>query len=127
MNSLIKRAVSGSSQMNHFTWLSEYPSPLDFLNVFYGSNELEENGESWPNTSHYINKKYNALLEKALITSDLKERYALYTEAETILMDDAPVLILWYPEVYNIVHDYVKNLHFNEMLHYDYSKVYLKK
>jgi len=127
MNSLIKRAVAGSSQMNHFTWLSEYPSPLDFLNVFYGSNELEENGESWPNTSRYVNKKYNALLEKALITSDLKERYALYTEAETILMDDAPVLILWYPEVYNIVHDYVKNLHFNEMLHYDYSKVYIKK
>ena len=125
MNSLIKRAVDGSSQMNHFTWLSEYPSPLDFLNVFYGSNELQNNKESWPNTSRYLNDKYNSLLEKALITSDLKERYALYNEAETILMDDAPVLILWYPEVYNIVHDYVKNLHFNEMLSLRLFKVYL--
>ena len=40
-------------------------------------------------------------------------------------MKDVPVIILWYPEVYNIIYGNVHNLFFNEMLHFDFSCVYL--
>ena len=62
-----------------------------------------------------------------MVTSDLNDRFNLYAKAESILMDDAPVIVLWYPEAYNIIHGCVKNLYFNEMLHFDYSEVYISK
>lgn len=126
MSTLIDRAAHGKSQMNHFTWLGEYPSPMDFLNVFYGGVDLgNDTSYSWPNTTRYRNKEYDAILEKALVTSDKENRFRLYEEAESILMKDVPVIILWYPEVYNIIYGNVHNLFFNEMLHFDFSCVYL--
>tara|TARA_B100001093_G_scaffold188189_2_gene180721 strand:- start:1153 stop:2874 length:1722 start_codon:yes stop_codon:yes gene_type:complete len=128
MANLISRAANGEAQMTHFTWLSEYPSPIDFLNLFYGANNPKNTTDYiWPNVTRFENKKYDNILEKALVTSDLKERYRLYADAETVLMNEAPLIPLWYPEIYNITHGYVKNLHFNEMLHFDYSEVYLSK
>ena len=62
--------------MNHFTWLGDYPSPMDFLNVFYGGVDLEnDTSYSWPNTTRYRNKEYDAILEKALVTSDKENRF----------------------------------------------------
>ncbi|MBT03827.1 MAG: hypothetical protein CL836_07365, partial [Crocinitomicaceae bacterium] len=128
MSTLIDRAASGRSQMNHFTWLAEYPSPMDFLNVFYGGLENKDNASySWPNTTRYRNDNYDKILEQALITSDKEERFKLYEKAESILMDDVPVIILWYPEVYNIRYGNIHNLFFNEMLHFDFSTTYLTK
>ena len=117
MSTLIDRAAHGKSQMNHFTWLGEYPSPMDFLNVFYGGVDLEnDTSYSWPNTTRYRNKEYDAILEKALVTSDKENRFRLYEEAESILMKDVPVIILWYPEVYNIIYGNVHNL-FLSLIH----------
>ncbi len=127
LNQLINRAAHGKTQMSHFTWLSEYPSPIDFLNLFYGDeNPNDLNSYSWPNISRFKNNLYDKTLEKAMVTSDLKERFNLYADAESILMEQAPLIVLWYPESYNVVHGCVKNLHFNEMLHFDYTKVYIQ-
>ena len=76
---------------------------------------------SWPNTTRYRNDNYDKILEQALITSDKDERFKLYEKAESILMNDVPVIILWYPEVYNIRYGHIHNLFFNEMLHFDFS------
>jgi peptide/nickel transport system substrate-binding protein len=128
LSSLIDRAANGQAQMSHFTWLSEYPSPIDFLNLFYGAdNPKNINDYIWPNVSRFKNDSYDKTLEKALVTSNLEDRFNLYAQAESILMDQAPLIVLWYPEAYNVIHGYVKNLHFNEMLHFDYSKVYIRK
>ena len=114
--------------MAHFTWISEYPSPIDFLNLFYGAENPENlDSYTWPNISRFENDEYDKILEKAMVTTDLKKRFELYSKAESLLMDKAPLLVLWYPEVYNIVQGFVKNLNFNEMLYYDYTNVYIKK
>ncbi len=128
MSTLINRAALGLSQMNHFTWVSEYPSPGDFLNVFYSGNAPEDPTErAWPNTSRYKNKTFDKLLQQAISTTDESERYSLFSQAEHILIDDAPVAVLWYPEIYNIYHSSVKNLSFNELYYYDFSSVYISK
>ena len=99
-----------------------------FLNVFYGGLENKDNASySWPNTTRYRNDNYDKILEQALITSDKDERFKLYEKAESILMNDVPVIILWYPEVYNIRYGHIHNLFFNELLHFDFSTTYLTK
>ena len=127
LSQLIYRAANGKTQMSHFTWLSEYPSPIDFLNLFYGAENPDDlDSYIWPNVSRFNNKSYDKTIEQAMVTSDLKERFNLYSKAESILMEQAPLIVLWYPEAYNVIHGSVKNLHFNEMLHFDYSKVYIQ-
>mgnify|MGYP001156733325 CR=1 FL=1 len=127
-NDIRERAANGKTQMAHFTWISEYPSPIDFLNLFYGAENPENlDSYTWPNISRFENDEYDKILEKAMVTTDLKKRFELYSKAESLLMDKAPLLVLWYPEVYNIVQGFVKNLNFNEMLYYDYTNVYIKK
>jgi oligopeptide transport system substrate-binding protein len=128
MSALINRAALGLSQMNHFTWVSEYPSPADFLNVFYSGNApLDPTERAWPNTSRYKNKTFDKLLKDAIATTDEADRYNLFSKAEQILIDEAPVAVLWYPEIYNIYHSSVKNLAFNELYYYDFSSVYISK
>ena len=128
MSTLIDRAALGLSQMNHFAWVSEYPSPADFLNVFYSVNMPEDpNERSWPNTSRYKSKDFDNLFKKALSTTNEKERYTLFSEAEKILIEDAPIAVLWYPEIYNIYHSSVRNLVFNELYYYDFTHVYISK
>ncbi len=124
----IKRAATGKHDMAHFTWLSQSPSPIEFLNLLYGVKTTKDNEEYiWPNISRFNNKSFDKTLEKALVTTDLQARYKLFSDAENILLNQAPLIILWYPEEYHIIHGYVKNLHINEMLHFDYTKVYLDK
>ena len=99
----------------------------DFLNLFYGAENPDDlDSYIWPNVSRFNNKSYDKTIEQAMVTSDLKERFNLYSKAESILMEQAPLIVLWYPEAYNVIHGSVKNLHFNEMLHFDYSKVYIQ-
>ena len=82
---------------------------------------------SRPSFSLSIFAYCNAWLKEAISTTDESERYALFSQAEQILIDDAPVAVLWYPEIYNIYHSSVKNLSFNELYYYDFSSVYILK
>ena len=80
--------------MFHFTWLSQYPSPIEFLNLFYSGNKLQKTDDyMWPNVARFKNKLYDQTIEKALVTSDLKNRYKLFSDAENILLQEAPMLV----------------------------------
>ena len=48
-------------------------------------------------------------------------------QAEQIMMQDAPLLILWYGEKLELSYSFVKNFYFNPMNHKDFSEVYFKK
>ena len=47
-------------------------------------------------------------------------------KAEQLMMNDAPVMMLWYDENYRLVKSNVRNLFSNPMRYRDYSQVYLK-
>ena len=58
-----------------------------FWSVWFGTG-------SAPNVGKYSNPKVDALLAKAKTVLDDKARYAIYTEVETILAQDAPWLLV---------------------------------
>ena len=55
-----------------------------------------------------------------------EEGYADFLKAEQLLLNDAPVMMLWYDENYRLVKSNVHNLFSNPMRYRDYSQVYLK-
>ena len=47
-------------------------------------------------------------------------------KAEQLMMEDAPLMILWYEENYRLIKSNVRNFYSNPMRYRDYKEVYLK-
>ncbi|HEU0065597.1 MAG TPA: ABC transporter substrate-binding protein [Flavisolibacter sp.] len=79
------------------SWIADYPDAENFLSVFYSKNPAP------PNYTRYANPKFDALFEKAIRESNDSIRYSLYRQADEVMIDDAPVVPLWYDEVIHLV------------------------
>ena len=69
-------------------WQADYPDPQNFLDILFHS-------ESQLNQSGYSNPEVDRLLEAARVERDWEARKALYNEAEQLIVDDVPWVLLW--------------------------------
>ncbi|HEO71867.1 MAG TPA: peptide ABC transporter substrate-binding protein, partial [Candidatus Hydrogenedentes bacterium] len=74
-------------------WIGDYVDPHNFLECF-----VTDNGN---NRTGYSSEAYDALIAEASRTQDREQRYALYQQAERILLDDCPLApIYFYTRIY---------------------------
>jgi peptide/nickel transport system substrate-binding protein len=85
------------------SWIGDYPDAENFLSVFYGKNPAP------PNYTRYNNPQFDKLYEDALAEKDDSLRYIIYRKADQLMIQDAPVVPLWYDMVIWLVQPYVKN------------------
>lgn len=74
------------------SWIADYPDAESFLCMFYSKYPPP------PNYTRYNNSAYDQLYEKAIATPELEERIALYQQMDRMLVEDAPVVFLFYDE-----------------------------
>lgn len=86
------------------SWIADYSDPESFLQIFYGKNGAP------PNYTHYSNNKYDQLYEYAVAESDLVQRELIYHQMDSLMMEDAPIIPLYYDEVYRFVRKHVVGL-----------------
>ena len=92
-------------QMFDIGWIADYPDPENFLDVLFHSG-------SDNNHTNYSNPEVDRLLEQARVETDQARRYALYNEAEQIILNEAPWVPLWYSgESYVLVKPEVQDYH----------------
>ncbi|MES2556547.1 MAG: peptide ABC transporter substrate-binding protein [Bacteroidota bacterium] len=107
-------------------WFADYVSPETFLSNFYGKMVPDSKDEpSELNQARYKNPTFDELFEKARAADSQKERYRLYNEAEKVLMQDPPIIVLWYSGDIQLVYSRVRNLENNPMGLLDLKEVYL--
>lgn len=107
-------------------WFADYVSPETFLSNFYGKTVPDSKDEpSGINQARYKNPAFDELYEKARAADSQKERYRLYNEAEKVLMQDPPIIVLWYSGDIQLVYSRVRNLKNNPMGLLDLKEVYL--
>ena len=97
---------NGSLPFFRSSWVADYPDAENYLSLFTTANFAP----AGPNYTHYTNPKYDKLYEKALKCNDLQERARYYTEMDSLMMQDAPVVVLFYDEVLRFVNKRVKDL-----------------
>ena len=68
-------------------WIGDYLDPNTFLDM-YTSN-------SGNNDAGWSNQRYDALIAQAAETSDQERRFALFQDAETILMTELPIMPIY--------------------------------
>lgn len=84
------------------SWIADYPDAENYLSVFYSRNPAP------PNYTRYKNPAFDALFEKALAEENDSLRYKLYQQADQVMINDAPVVPLWYDQVIHLSQTYVQ-------------------
>jgi oligopeptide transport system substrate-binding protein len=70
-------------------WIGDYNDPMTFLYLNRSNTGAQNYGD-------YMNPAYDALLTKADNTPDPKARAALLAQAEAMMLDDAPIVPLYF-------------------------------
>jgi len=89
------------------SWIADYPDAENYLSVFYSKNPAP------PNYTRYKNPEFDELFEKALSETNDSLRYQFYREADQVMIDDAPVVPLWYDEWIHFTQPEIKNFNVN--------------
>jgi len=77
-------------------WIADYNDPMSFL-------YLQQSATGMQNYSDYANPAYDALLAKADNEPDALKRAAYLTDAEQIMLDDAPIVPIYFYVNKNLV------------------------
>jgi peptide/nickel transport system substrate-binding protein len=99
---LLEQTAKSQALFFRGSWIADYPEAENYLSVFYGKNPAP------PNYTRYRNPRFDELYEKALVTENDSLRYALYREMDQLIINDAPVVPLWYDEVIHLVNPRVQ-------------------
>ncbi|MBI5371993.1 MAG: ABC transporter substrate-binding protein [Sphingobacteriales bacterium] len=91
------------------SWIADYPDAENYLSVFYSKNPAP------PNYTRYQNPGFDALFEKAIAETNDTIRYKLYQQADQLMINDAPVVPLWYDKAVRLVQPGVKNFRANAL------------
>ena len=124
----LEESKTGRAPLVRDAWIADFPSPESFLDLFYGVNvPAEPNQLSFPNTSRYQNPEFDKYFEMGR-DAQLKDSAMFYfMKAEQIMMDDAPIMVLWYEGNYRLTQFRVKNAPSNAMHYRNFSETYIKE
>jgi peptide/nickel transport system substrate-binding protein len=113
MQPAILRQFISKSQIPFFrgSWIADYPDAENYLSLFYSKNFCP-NG---PNYTHYRNPHFDKLYEQSQSTTNDSLRHALYQQMDNFIMEDAPVVILYYDQVLRFVQNNIKGMENNAM------------
>jgi peptide/nickel transport system substrate-binding protein len=88
------------------SWIADYPDAENYLSLFYGRNFCP----AGPNYTHYYNPAFDSLYEASLSMIDDSIRYEAYLEMDRLVMEEAPVVILFYDEVLRFISKKISGL-----------------
>jgi ABC-type transport system substrate-binding protein len=102
------RELRAKGQLDFFrsSWVADYPDAENYLSLFYSKNKTPFG----PNYTHYENSLFDSLYLKVLNEMEIEKRNNLYRKMDSLVMQDAPVVVLFYDEVLRFVNKRIKGL-----------------
>ncbi|MDF3079006.1 MAG: ABC-type dipeptide transport system, periplasmic component [Sphingobacteriaceae bacterium] len=94
------RDLIAKNSVNFFrgSWIADYPDGENYLSVFYSKNYVPIG----PNYTSFKNAKFDRLFEASYYEPDNEKRYAMYRQMDNLVMEEAPVVILYYDQLMNL-------------------------
>ena len=119
------RQMVATSKLSFFraSWIADYPDAENYLSLFYSKNH-SPNG---PNYTHFNNKEFDYLYEKSLSVSNDSLRFIYYNKMDQIIIDNAPIVPLYYDNILRFTQKNIYGLsnNANNMLYLKRVKKYL--
>ena len=99
-------------------WTGDYVDPMTFLDMF--------TPESAQNDPGYNNPKYIELIHNAKKEADAKKRMEMLHQAEDLLMEDMPIIPLWYTNQTRGIKSYVKGVRVSPLRFIYFDRAYIE-
>lgn len=109
----------GQYEIARHGWSGDYVDPMTFLDLWVtgGGN----------NDAGYSNAEYDALVNQAKAEGDQAKRWELMRQAEDILMEDMPIIPLYYYTKVKAAKPEVKGVRVSTLGHVFFDKAYIEK
>ena len=107
------REMVAHSKLNFFraSWVADYPDAENYLALFYSKNFTP----GGPNYTRFSNPKFDQLYETSLKETDMQKRKKFYIEMDNIIMEEAPVVVLYYDQSVRLSQNNITHLGNNGM------------
>jgi peptide/nickel transport system substrate-binding protein len=102
------------------SWIADYGDAINYLSCFYSKNPAP------PNYTRYQNPDFDKLFEKAVTETNDSLRFILYRQADQLLINDAPVIPLWYDRVIRLTQPEVSGFEPNNLNWLELRKTRIK-
>ena len=109
----VLRQSVASCDYNFFkkSWVGDYADEENFMSLFYSKNFAPMGS----NYTHYNNPDFDILFEKVVREQNREVKNAMYQKMDQMLIDDAPIVPLYYDQVIRLVSKHIKGLTTNPM------------
>jgi len=106
---LLEQTAKSQAVFFRGSWIADYPDAENYMAMFYSKNPAP------PNYTRYKNPAFDVLYEKALLENNDSLRYQLYHEMDQIVINDAPVVPIWYDMAIHLIQPNVKGFYPNAL------------
>lgn len=116
-----QREMMRSYQLPFFraSWICDYPDAENQMSLFYSKN-LQPAGSNY---THYVNPKFDQLYEKSQRCTDDSLRTEYYVKMDSLLVAEAPFVILYYDKVVRFARKNIQGLGTNPVNMLDLRRV----
>jgi len=101
-----KMVNQGEAHFFRGFWTSEYPDAENYLSMFYSRNASAYGS----NKTSFRNSAFDQLYEQAQRESHPARRYEMYHQMEKIVLEEAPVIVLFHDEAVHLTQSNVEGL-----------------
>lgn len=110
--SVLRQSVN-NSEYGFFrkSWFSDYADEENFMSLFYSKNFTPQG----VNFFHFKNAHFDSLYEAALLEKDALKRRSLYQQMDQLILEEAPVIPLYYDQSVRLVSHKIEGLSTNGM------------
>ncbi|WP_139958046.1 ABC transporter substrate-binding protein [Flavicella sediminum] len=110
---------NGQLSIYRGSWVADYPDAENYLFIFC-KDYFSPGG---PNYTHFSNMQFDALYKQAIKTTSREKRHLLYQRMDRLLIEEAPVIPLYYDVAVRFMHKNIKNLGINPINHLHLKRV----
>ena len=108
-STLRQKKSSGDLDAFRASWIADYPDAENYVSLFYSPN-FTPNG---PNYTHFKSENFDRLYEQSLSITDIEQRKLLYQKMDSLIIDNAPIIPLYYDQSVRFISKQVKGLESN--------------
>lgn len=110
--SILRQAVNNSEYaLFKKSWFSDYADEENFMSLFYSKNFVPQG----VNFFHYSNPEFDRRFEACMLEKDEAKKIQLYQQMDSIIIDDAPFVPLYYDQSVRLVNHKITGLGNNAM------------
>ncbi len=107
-------------QFGRMAWLADFNDPVNFLNIFKYRNGSTNYGQ-------WHNERYTQILNESTETVDPMARTELLAKAETILIQEMPIIPLYHYSIAYLKKAKVKGIYLSPLGGIDFKWAYIEK